>query len=174
MSAPEFSRPVALDTIGQAPRELTIEANEEERAALARRFDLVALDRLTASLRLSRDGEDVRVEGRIAAAVTQSCVATGEPVAAALDAPFSLIFRRGHAPRPDEEIELGEGEMDVVFFDGGVIDVGEAAAETLALGLDPYPRAPGADEALEAAGVKSEEDAGPFAALARLKDKLRP
>ena len=74
---------------------------------------------------------------------------------------------------PEEEVELSESEMDVVFHDGAAIDVGEAVAETLSLGLDPYPRAPGADEALKAAGVKSEEEAGPFAALAGLRDKLK-
>ena len=73
----------------------------------------------------------------------------------------------------DEEVELGEDELDVVFYDGAAVDVGEAVAETLSLSLDPYPRAPGAEEALKAAGVKSEEEAGPFAALAGLRDKLK-
>jgi uncharacterized metal-binding protein YceD (DUF177 family) len=172
MSAPEFSRTVALDTVGPSARDLAIEADGGERAALARRFDLIALDRLVASFRLWRDGDDVRAEGRIEADVVQGCVATGEPVPAAIDAPFALIFRHSDPGRPDEEIELGESEMDVVFFDGGAIDIGEAAAETLALSLDPYPRAPGADDALKAAGVKSEEEAGPFGVLAGLKDRL--
>ena len=172
MSDPEFSRPVALDTIGPSARDLAIEADAGERAALAKRFDLIALGRLVASLRLWRDGDDVRAEGRIEAEATQRCVATGEPVPAAIDAPFDLVFRRADPGRPDEEIELGESEMDVVFFDGGAIDIGEAAAETLALSLDPYPRAPGADDALRTAGVKSEEEAGPFGVLAGLKDRL--
>ena len=60
------------------------------------------------------------------------------------------------------------------FTTAASIDIGEAAAETLALALDPYPRAPDAGEALKAAGVKGEEEAGPFAALAALKGKLRP
>ena len=38
-----------------------------------------------------------------------------------------------------------------------------------ALALDPYPCGPNADDALKAAGVLSEEQAGPFAALAKLK-----
>ncbi|HEV2747118.1 MAG TPA: DUF177 domain-containing protein, partial [Allosphingosinicella sp.] len=45
---------------------------------------------------------------------------------------------------------------------------------TLALSLDPFPRSPAAAEALKAAGVKSEEEAGPFGALAALRDKLNP
>jgi hypothetical protein len=46
-----------------------------------------------------------------------------------------------------------------------------AIADSLMLSLDPYPRGPNADAALQAAGVLSEEQAGPFAALAKWKGK---
>ena len=72
----------------------------------------------------------------------------------------------------DEEIELGAHELDTLFHDGQAIDLGEAIADSLALGLDPYPRSPDAESALKEAGVISEEEAGPFAALAALKSKL--
>ncbi|MEA3014014.1 MAG: hypothetical protein QOD42_2559 [Sphingomonadales bacterium] len=174
MTAPEFSRTVRIDTIGEAPRAMEIAADEGERAALAARFGLIGLARLEAALTLSRRGAEVAVRGRLAAAVTQACVASGAPVAAEVDAPFDILFRpQPDAEAPEEEIELSESEMDVVFVAGAGIDVGEAVAETLALALDPYPRAPGAEEALRAAGVKSEEEAGPFAALAGLRDKLK-
>ena len=42
----------------------------------------------------------------------------------------------------------------------------------MALALDPFPRGPGAEAALKVAGVISEEEAGPFGALAGLKDRL--
>jgi uncharacterized metal-binding protein YceD (DUF177 family) len=57
----------------------------------------------------------------------------------------------------------------VVFHDGAAIDLGTAIADELALVLDPYPRGPNAEAALKAGGVLSEEQAGPFAALAKLK-----
>ena len=90
---------------------------------------------------------------------------------------FRVDFRPLPADvRPEEEIELGEGELDVVFYDGGAIDLGEAVAQTLLLGLDPYPRSPAAEAALREAGVKSEEEArieaSPFAALKALTGKL--
>ena len=53
MTAPEFSRPVRIDTIGEAPRKLHVEAEEVERINLARRFGLAAIDRLAADLTLS-------------------------------------------------------------------------------------------------------------------------
>ena len=175
MTAPEFSRPVRVDTLGAEPRALAIEAAPEERAALAKRFALVEIGRLAADLSLTRRGDEVVAGGRIAAEVVQSCVATGDPVPAVIDEPLALLFRPTPPPAgPDEEIELGEKELDVTFYEGGAIDVGEAVAETLALSLDPYPRAPDAEQALKAAGVKSEEEAGPFGALASLRDKLKP
>lgn len=175
MTAPEFSRPLAVDTLGEEERRLKVEAEEGERAALARRFGLVAIGRLAADLTLTRTGAEVALRGTLSASVTQACAATGAPVEAEVEAPFDILFRPPpEGARRDEEVELGEGEMDVVFYDGATIDVGEAVAETLALNLDPYPRAPGAEQALAAAGVKSEEEAGPFDALAALREKLKP
>jgi len=112
----------------------------------------------------------VRAEGRLLASLDQSCVVTGEPVAAHVDEPFALLFM----PEPDgighdEEIELGEGDCDVVFYDGAAIDLGSSIADTLALSIDPYPRSASANAALKQAGVLSEEQASPFAALAALK-----
>jgi uncharacterized metal-binding protein YceD (DUF177 family) len=171
--APELSRPLRLDTLGAEPRAVEIEADESERAALARRFGLVGIDRLAARADVVRRGEEVVARGRLSAEVVQSCVASGEPVPASVDEPFDLLFRPSPAARPDEEVELSEAELDIVFYDGAAVDLGEAVAESLALALDPYPRAPGADAALKAAGVKSEEEAGPFGALAGLRDKLK-
>jgi len=173
VSAPEFSRTIRVDTIGEPARRIEIAADEGERTALARRFDLLGLERLEAVLTLTRRGEDIAVHGLLHGAVTQACVATATPVAAEIETGFDILFR----PQPDpkaaeEEIELSESEMDVVFYEGGEIDLGEAAAESLSLSLDPYPRAPDAENILKAAGVKSEEEAGPFGALAGLRDKL--
>jgi len=171
---PEFHRPVAVDSLGEAPRGIRIEADQAERRALAERFGLIALDRLEADLALARSGAEIRLTGTLHAALVQACAASGAPVAATLASPFEILLRpQPAAAAPDEEIELSESEMDVVFYEGRTIDLGEAVAETLALNLDPYPRAPGADEALKAAGVASEEEAGPFAALAGLRDKLK-
>jgi hypothetical protein len=57
----------------------------------------------------------------------------------------------------------------VIPLEGEKIDIGEAVAQSLSLALDPYPRVADADARLKALGVMSEEDAGPFAALAALR-----
>jgi uncharacterized metal-binding protein YceD (DUF177 family) len=168
---PEFSRPFRLDELGSAPRIVTIEADAAERAALAKRFGLLAIDRLAADAQLIREGDIVRADGTLAADVVQACVASGEPVAAAITEGFSLRFVPAGHEHDAEEVELEEGELDEVDYEGGTVDLGEAAAQTLALALDPFPRAPNADEKLRDAGVIGEQDAGPFAALKVLKDK---
>jgi uncharacterized metal-binding protein YceD (DUF177 family) len=173
----EFSRLYRLESLSDEPRPVEIEAGPAEREALARRFELIALDRLIASATLVRRGETVEAAGSLRAMVTQSCVATAEPVEAAVEEEFRVEFRPLPAEgRPEEEVELGEGELDVIFHEGAAIDLGEAVAQTLLLALDPYPRSPAAEAALKEAGVKSEEQAriesSPFAALAALKGKL--
>ena len=172
---PEFSRPVRIDTLGSTPREMSIGANEKERAALARRFGIIEIGRLAAEAALTRTGDHVIASGTLSAEVAQSCVATNVPVPERVEEKFRIEFRPQLARTSEEdEIELSEGEMDVVFYNGSSVDLGEAVAETLSLSLEPYPRALDAEALLREAGVKCEGEAGPFGALAALWDKLKP
>jgi uncharacterized metal-binding protein YceD (DUF177 family) len=172
----ELSRTYRIDTLGEAPRAVSLAAEEKERAALAERFALLAVERLSAEAALTRTGETVVAAGTLSAAVVQACVATGEPVPAQVEESFRIEFRPHPDTGPEEEVELSEGELDTVFYEGGAVDVGEAVAETLGLALDPYPRSAAAERALREAGVRSEEEAreesSPFAALKGLRDKL--
>jgi uncharacterized metal-binding protein YceD (DUF177 family) len=164
-----FAHHLRLDQVRDGER-LDLIADEPERAAIAKRLDLAALDRLEAHVCLERTGDVVRARGRLLASLGQCCVVTGEPVAAHVDEPFALMFvPEPPAPGGDEEVELGGGDLDVIFHDGAAIDLGSALADTLALSLDPYPRSAGADAALKEAGVLSEEQASPFAVLAKLR-----
>lgn len=172
MSGAEFSRPRRLDTLGEGAVTVRIAADEGERAALARRFGLLSLDRLEADYVLRRDAAGIVARGTVSAAAVQACTATGDPVPATVDEAFEVRFLPDTADDHSDEVELDGGDMDTMFYSGSAIDLGEAAAETVALALDPYPRAPGAEAALRDAGVKSEEEAKPAGALAGLKDLL--
>ncbi len=168
----DFAHRLTLDRIRDGDR-LDLVADEAERAAVAVRLDLASLERLDAHAVLNRDAEFVRARGRVKASLEQRCVATGDPLPVRIDESFDLRF----VPEPqiaggDEEFELGAEDLDTLFHDGQAIDLGAAIADSLALGLNPYPRSPNAEEALRQAGVISEEEAGPFAALAALKEKL--
>jgi uncharacterized metal-binding protein YceD (DUF177 family) len=167
-----FAHAIRIAQIRDGDR-LELVADEGERTAIARRLGLGSIERLEAQALLSRKNALVRATGRLTASLEQSCVVTGEPVAAQVDAPFDLVFTPApESSAPVDEIELGQGDCDTVFYDGGKIDLGGAIADTLALSLDPYPRSTSADTSLKEAGVLSESEAGPFAALAELKKRL--
>ena len=167
---PEFSRPVRIDTIGDDERMVEIAADDTERRRLAGRFGLVAIERLEARFALRREGGGVLATGSVAAAVTQSCSITAEPLRARVDEAVALRFVDDAAG--GDEIELSADALDTLPIEGGAIDLGEAAAETMVLALDPFPRSPQAQDALSAAGVVSEDEVQPFNAFAALKGKL--
>ena len=143
---PEFSRPVRIHDLDDNERIEEITATEEERAALARRFSLVALDRLSATVRLHRrdDGRAVQVNGRFLADLAQTCVVTLEPMPVKVEDSFSVLFMRDMPNEGDDlDAEGHEGE-EIEPLTGDVIDVGEVVAQSLYLSLDPYPRRSGA------------------------------
>lgn len=166
-----FDVELALGAIRDGDR-IELCAGDDERRAICRRLGLASLGALQAHAVIARDGEALTATGRLAAKLEQPCVATGEPVPAAVDEPFELTFLPEPASARDAEIELHADELDVVFHDGSRIALGAALVDTLALALEPYPRGPNAELALREAGVLSEDEAGPFAALAALKGKL--
>lgn len=169
----EFARVERLDTIGGEDRQVSIEANDTERLALARRFGLVALDHLTATFAVRREGGAVIARGHVSAAVVQSCTVTAAPLTASVEEDVALRFvEPSTGTGGDEEVELSGDALDTIEIEGGGVDLGEAAAETMALALDPFPRSPDAGAVLKQAGVISEEEAGAFGALAGLKAKL--
>lgn len=169
---PEFSRTWRLDALG-IDRQVEIAAEPEERTALATRFGLQSLDGLSATATFHPVATGIEAKGRMNAQAVQSCVITGEPVPAKIDQPFTIRFVAEDQAPAGEEVELDADDCDIMEHDGQVIDLGEAVAQTLGLALDPYPRAQDADVRIKAAGILSEEEAGPFGALAALKDKLK-
>ena len=105
-----FAHQLRLDQIRDGER-LDLSADDAERASIAQRLGLSALNRLDAHVCLSRTNSIVRAEGRIAATLEQSCVVTGEPVNAHIDEPFALVFTpEPEGSGPDDEVELGEAD----------------------------------------------------------------
>lgn len=169
---PEFSRPIPIDTIGAGAASHSVEADTEECTALAARFELKSIEGLSAEAEIRRDGPAIYAKGFARAKVTQNCIATGNLVANKVEAEFDLRFLPESAQPREEEIELSADECETMPYADGAIDLGEAAAQTVALALDPFPRSENAGQALQEAGVISEEEAGPFGALKGLRDAL--
>ncbi|MGB7406769.1 MAG: DUF177 domain-containing protein [Pacificimonas sp.] len=172
MSAPEFSRIVKLDEIGNGI-ERRIEATAIERAALAVRFGLVTLDELTARLTVAPGEGGFRVTGPVSGRAVASCVVSAEDVAQTVDEQLALTFVRELPDMPDEDVELSLDELDIVSLGGArTIDLGEVAAEAFVLALDPFPRASDEDIAAARALLMSEEDVA--AEAAEIKRKTSP
>ncbi len=175
---PEFSRPVRVDEVGADEVAVEVQARAGERRALARRLDLLSLERLAAEARIQRAvvSGTFGLRVKFVADVVQSCVVTLEPLPAHIEDSFELVYA------PENKIPAEKAEVVLTQADEsrpeplreGVIDVGEAVVEHLALALDPYPRKPGValDDVLEGRGRDSgAEDESPFVVLRRWKEK---
>src|ERR1700760_4874634 len=137
----ELHRPVAVDRIGAAGLEVTVEASAVECAALAQRMQLPGITELRCGFRIERDSADALLaHGRLHARVTQTCVVSLEEFPVVLDESFTLRC----VPAGQESDDPDPEGLDEIGYADGMLDLGEAAAEQLALALDPYPRAPGA------------------------------
>jgi uncharacterized metal-binding protein YceD (DUF177 family) len=168
--------PVALDEIPETGLHREIEANAEIRAALAALAGVRDVSALSASFDLVRQGEGVRVSGRVRARVGQTCVVTLEPIENTIDEVIDVRFTSGveaaaaaaHGAHILDEEENNDEELPEPLLDGKV-DLGALATEFLLLSIDPYPRKPGA----EFTPVKEAETGDhPFAGLEALKKHL--
>lgn len=169
---PEFSRPFDIRGITAEP--VTLEANERERAALAQRFGLVSIARLAATLSLEAEGENVSAHGTMTAQFVQGCAVSGDDLPMSIKEEITLRFVPTAAletSEEGEEIELEEGQLDEIGYEGRSFDLGEAVAQSLALAIDPYAVGPEAEEARRQHGLVEEgESDGPLAnALRGLK-----
>lgn len=168
--AGEFQRIVKLDRLPREP--LSIHADETERAALARRFAIEAIESLQAEVRFAPEGRIVVAEGRLTASIEQLCAISGEPFRNRIAEPLALRFvPASEQPEfdPEEEIELDAGEPDEIYYEGQSFDLGEAIAQSFGLAIDPYAEGPDAGTTREKTGLLDAAPSGPFAALAALK-----
>jgi hypothetical protein len=141
-SQPEFSRVVDVSRIGRLEHRLSIAATAEERAALARRFDLIELAELAADLVLKKRSDGlVEVTGHYRARLAQASVVSLEPVWSQLEEALSLFFGAAATTEADALDPLADASAPEPIRDGQ-IDVGEAVAQCMALAVDPYPRLP--------------------------------
>lgn len=137
---PEFRRPMPVAAVKPAGLAMTVSADAAERAALAQRFAVPAVLELNCRFRLTPDGHGgLLAEGALLARLERVCVVSLEPFTETVDERFALRF----VPEAgDQDLDLEA--PDEIPFSGTAVDLGEAAAEQLALAFDPWPRKPGA------------------------------
>jgi len=158
----EFSRRMPMAHVPTSGHALRLSASVEERAALARRFDLLTLHTLEATLNLTPGPEGViLVRGSLSAELDQACGITLVPVRQSIAEPIGWrLLPEGMQPTD------GEDDPDDIETEQNTADLGEALAQHLSLTIDPYPRAPGAQMPTELSGGDAH---GPFAKLLQLK-----
>jgi uncharacterized metal-binding protein YceD (DUF177 family) len=164
--------PVALDQVPEEGQHFDLAADADTRAAVARMARLRDLPRLEGSFDVTRRGRTgLQVAGRVSATVGQTCVVTLEPLANEVTEDIDLLFEQ-RPPTTEQAASdaatTAEPSRDdkVEPLVDGKVDLGALATEFLILGLDPYPRKPGA---IFQPPADAAPDEGPFAALGALK-----
>lgn len=167
------------DLPARAARPIFETATAAETEAIAEDFALRAVERLDVEAALSGDGRSGwRLKGRLRARIVQNCVVTLAPVTSDIDEPFERLYVPGRASDPFQtEIVIDPDEDDPPEPLGDGIDLGAVALETLALSIEPYPRAPGVHFEGRSATPPGAEELNdealkPFASLAELKRRL--
>jgi uncharacterized metal-binding protein YceD (DUF177 family) len=139
----EFPRPITVATIRPSGETLTLTPTEAESAALARRLGVEGVKGLAAEVTLRPRGKGVvSARGRVRATLDRLCVVSLAPLEEAIDERFTVLFRPEEAG--EAEVALDAEAEDEEPYAGPAIDLGEMVAQTLALALNPWPRAPGA------------------------------
>lgn len=177
--APEWQHPVHVADF-EKTGSVKIEAGEAERAALATRFVIPAVKSLKADLTITPEAGRFHVYGDLSADVTYRCIRTDvlfdETVESPVEGWFmdkegTLSFAKARKKRADEEGDqpnFMEESDDPEPLENGQIDLGELAAQTLALALDLYPVSPDAPEPADDAAEPARVD-NPFAVLGQLR-----
>ncbi len=109
---------------------------------------------LSGTLSVRRFATDLAVSGNIRAVVSRGCDRCGEGVRLTVEGPVALTYS---APLEDDgvaaPIQLSPGDLDLGFYDGETLDLGNAIEEQLVLLLP-------SKLACDVAGIEPEEKCG--------------
>ncbi|MCU0830193.1 MAG: DUF177 domain-containing protein [Rhizobiaceae bacterium] len=176
MSAPTLLvRPARLTKKGE---HFTGALDQAACAAVAAELGILAVHALNWTLHARQWRKDgFALTGHVEAVVEQACIVTTDPVRQHIREEIDLRFLpEVKANRPKRAGDAGDAE-DLAFdaspedepecFAGDTFDAGPLVIEHMALGLDPYPRAPGATFDEAAVAALQPEDESPMARALR-------
>ncbi len=145
----EFTRMYPWPRPNASPETLRLDADEFARGGIAHALDLESVEEFHAELAVSPWLDGVEIQGRLLARVVRLCGLTLDPFDVTINESINLKAvppgspNLPAPPEPDAEIDL-EGEDPPEAYGAEGVDLGAILVETLALGLDPFPRKPGA------------------------------
>ncbi len=150
------------------------EATADERAAIASELGISECATLTARYTIAPRGEGCYLlSGKISARVIQPCIVTLDPVTQDFEEQIQIELCPAGEARDEAANEHDVlVETDTEPIENEIIDVGRLVFECLSAGIDPYPRREGAEfQWTDPKAAADKAAGGPFAALAKLKDK---
>lgn len=176
MSAP-LSQPYNLARLGNAGDTVRIEADKDQRAAIAVLAGALSLPRFVAHVDLKKTAPTrFALSYRLEADVVQACVVTLEPVAAKIDCAFTRDLHFSTTARHlPESADIDLSGRDLSLEEGEVpeeieslhYDLAGPVMEEFLLSLDPYPRCPGVE--FDPGAGADQRPESPFAILKSLK-----
>ncbi len=160
-----------LGRLGQAGDDVSIEANDEERAAIAKEVGVLAVPKFGARVTVKKTGPNHFTLGfHLSAEIVQACVVTLEPLVARIEKDFTRDLHLAPYLRrtAEKEIVLDASEDDAPEeIESPHYELTGPLMEEFVLAIAPYPRAPGVEfQAPEGLNAKLES---PFAVLKGLK-----
>ena len=165
----EYSFLIHPSELERGETKFDLNAESNERSALAGRFGLQAIDlfKLSITVKHIKNKNAVQVNGTLYAKIIQNCVVSLVPIENTIDEEFEAIFY-------DENQLVSEELFDEEQFEtykNDTIDLGEFGAQELALATDPYPMAVGIADETIGPYLPTNNKTKLFAALAVIKQK---
>uniref|UniRef100_A0A7S2V267 Uncharacterized protein n=1 Tax=Fibrocapsa japonica TaxID=94617 RepID=A0A7S2V267_9STRA len=146
----ELSRKFSLDNLRWKHHRVVIDADDDERKALAERLKLPQIQSLTGEVtctRLKDVPTVIKVMGKYHTTVVQSCVISGNHFDAEYQNTFETYLREEREEKDDvmdiviipEEVE---SKIDEDVPESGTIDLGDIFCQYVSLGIDPMRKHP--------------------------------
>lgn len=94
-----------------------------------------------ARLKLTRQGGTVRAKGGFTAGMRLVCSRCLEEMDYELQGGLDMVFlpRSREHRAPSEEVSLDQEDLDVIFYDGEVLDLGQSLADEVSLAVPMAP-----------------------------------
>lgn len=170
------------DEIEKEPRAYSVRATSDELKAVAERFGLLAAESLEADITVQAKGHDgnagIFIAGEVRAKVIQKCIVSLDPVPETISTPLELLLV---SPEVADKMDADENYLDADApeydaLEGPDVAVGDIVAQTVAVSMNPYPRAENAvadtgNNAHVSIDAPEIERENPFSVLSGLKDK---
>jgi uncharacterized protein len=84
---------------------------------------------------LENTGGEIRIQGTIRVTMESACDRCLGRVSFPLDQTFDLFYRPLETGKPDEEIEIDEGETEIAFYEEDGVDLADVLREQVLLAL---------------------------------------